>query len=302
MDIRTFQYKVKSKALYKLKLDKRLKHWEDSRYLKLLYALRFGTRLNLDNPQTYSEKLQWLKLNYRDSSKFFLVDKYEVKDWVTERIGSEYVIPTLGIYEAFDEIDFDALPDSFVLKTTHDSGSVVICHDKTSLDIPAAKSKLERSLKRTYFYGGREPHYRNLTPRIIAEPLIVDDVEGQLRDYKFFCFGGEAKVVYVTSERQTGSLKIDYFDRDFQWMDMRQSYPNASVRPSKPERFDEMIEIAETLSQGHPHVRVDLYLVNGHIYFGEMTFFNMGGMAQFFPSKWDKTWGDWLKLPAPVKG
>ena len=271
--------------------------------MKLIFLLKFGRRLDLDDPKTFSEKLQWLKLNYQDPAKAFLVDKYEVKEWVTSQIGIEHVIPTIGVYDSFDEIDFDALPDSFVLKTTHDSGGVVLCHEKRNLDIAKAKEKLQRSIERTYFHGGREPHYRDLKPRIIAEPFIIDKAEEQLRDYKFFCFDGVVKVIYVTSDWDSSTPKMDYFDYNFQWLDMRQNlYPNAKNRPSKPARFDEMLSIAEKLSTGHPHVRVDLYLANGHIYFGEMTFFTSSGLRQLHPAKSDKVLGDFLVLPDPTHG
>lgn len=301
IDIRTFRAKIKGKILYKLNLNQRLRHWDDERYLKLLYRLRFGRRLDLENPRTYNAKLQWLKLNYRDPSKSFLVDKHEVKNWVVSQIGSQHVIPTLGVYDDVDEIDFDALPDAFVLKATHDSGGVVLAPDKSMLDIQRAKEKLRRSLRRSYFYNGREPQYRDLRPRIIAEPFIVDKTVGQLHDYKFFCFDGEVKALFVASDRASGNVKFDYFDADYSPLKLRQPYPSSAVPPAKPERYDEMLEISRKLSQGHPHVRVDLYEVNGHVYFGEMTFFHFSGLQPFTPSEWDKTWGDWLKLPDPVR-
>lgn len=269
--------------------------------MRLIYRLRTGERLNLENPTTYNEKLQWLKLNYRDSSTYFLADKYEVKAWVADKIGDDHVIPTLAVYDSAEEIDFDALPDAFVLKATHDSGGVVVVRDKSALDEADAREKLNRSLRRTYFYQGREPHYLGLRPRIIAEPFIVDDAAGQLLDYKFFCFGGEVKALFVASDRASGHVKFDYFDADYSPLEIRQRYPNSATPPPKPARFDEMLEIARKLSAGHPHVRVDLYQVNGHVYFGEMTFFHDSGLHRFTPAKWDKIWGDWLKLPEPVR-
>ncbi|MGO1737258.1 MAG: ATP-grasp fold amidoligase family protein [Leucobacter sp.] len=292
---------MKSKIFHVLNLKKRLRHWDDERYLKLMYLLRFGKRLHLDEPTTFNEKLQWLKLNYQDPAKATLVDKFEVKAWVAEQIGVEHVIPTLGVYETVEAIDFDALPSAFVLKATHDSGGVVLVRDKSQLDVSAAREKLQRSLNRSYFEAGREPEYKLVKPRIIAEPFIVDDEIGQLRDYKFFCFDGEVKAMFVASDRAEGQLKFDYFDADYNPLDLRQPYPTSTVKPPKPARYDEMLELSRKLSQGQPHVRVDLYEANGRLYFGEMTFFHFGGMQPFIPAKWDKIWGDWLTLPEPIR-
>jgi hypothetical protein len=298
----SFYEKAKGKVLYILKLDQRLRHWDDERYLKLVYRLRFGRRLNLSNPRTYNEKLQWLKLNYRVPGQSFLVDKFDVKAWVAERIGEEHVIPTLGVYDSADSVDFDALPDRFVLKCTHDSGGIVLVRDKKSADFEQIRARLRRSLQRNYFYGGREPQYLEIVPRVIAEPFLEDDTQGQLIDYKFFCFDGEVKALFVATDRATGHVKFDYFDADFNPLYIHQPYPNSAVLPEPPARFAEMFDIAQRLSAGHPHVRVDLYEVNGRVFFGELTFFHFGGMQPFHPSKWDRIWGDWLTLPAPVRG
>lgn len=272
------------------------------RYLKLIYWLRVGKWLKLENPKTYNEKLQWLKIKYHDPSQSFLVDKFEVKAWVESQIGSEYVFPTLGVYDSVDEIDFDSLPEAFVLKATHDSGGIFLAPIKSEVDIQQAKNKLQRSLGRNFFYHGREPQYKDIRPRIIAEPYIVDESDGQLRDYKFFCFDGEVKAMFVGSDRESGSIKFDYYDADYSLLKLRQAYPNSEFPPPKPERYDEMVEIAKKLSQGHPHVRVDLYEANKRVYFGEMTFFHFSGLERFSPPTWDRVWGDWLKLPEPISG
>ncbi|MCH8572159.1 hypothetical protein LSI54_12450 [Nesterenkonia sp. AY15] len=228
------------------------------------------------------------------------MDKYEVKERVASQIGREHVIPTLGVYDAVEEIDFEALPESFVLKATHDSGGVVLVPNKSVLDTNKAKTKLRRSLGRSYFYAGREPQYRDLRPRIIAEPFIVDATEAQLRDYKFFCFDGEVKALLVISDRASGKVKNDFFNANYERMDFWQPDPSSTVAPDKPKRFYEMLDIARKLSQGHPHVRVDLYEANDRVYFGEMTFYPLGGFLNFNPRQWGKIWGDWLNLPEPM--
>lgn len=271
----------------------------DRLYLQLYYFAKFRKFCNFRTPSTYNEKLQWLKLNYRISEHSKLVDKYAVKEVVAGIAGDKYVLPTLGLYESADDIDFDKLPESFVLKCTHDSEGVILVESKTLLNQDEARSTLRRALARDFFAIGREPHYQNLQPRIIAEPFLVDETQGQLLDYKFFCFDGEVKAMYVASDRSSG-LKFDYFDARYSPLNIRQSYPNSEIPPSKPSQFEEMIQLAQKLSQGHPHVRVDLYQANGRVYFGELTFFHFSGFAPFHPSKWDKIWGDWLNLPDPV--
>lgn len=272
----------------------------DSAYIQLYYFAKFRRFCDLRNPSTYNEKLQWLKVNYRIPAHSRLVDKQAVKKIVATEVGDEYVIPTLAVYESADDIDFDALPDSFVLKCTHDSEGVALVRDKSSADSAEIREKLRAALKQNFYYIGREPHYRGIPPRIIAETYIEDTTRGQLLDYKFFCFDGEVKAMFIASDRAFGNVKFDYFDADFTPLDIRQSYPNSAVPPAKPERYEEMLVISRKLSKGHPHVRVDLYEVDGRVYFGELTFFHFSGFAPFTPPKWDEIWGGWLNLPAPV--
>ena len=276
-----------------------LKHMSDEKYLKMAFKDRMGYPLNLKDPKTFNEKLQWLKLYNRRPQYTAMVDKYEAKLYVAERIGEEYIIPTLGVWDKFDDIDFDALPDQFVLKCTHDSGGLVIVRDKSKLDKKAAREKIERSLKRNYYWSSREWPYKNVKPRIIAEQYMQDSVTGELRDYKFFCFNGEMKVMFIASERynHTTETRFDFFDRDFQHLDFRNGHPNADVPPAKPEKFEKMCVLAEKLSQGIPLLRVDFYEVDGKIYFGELTFSHWGGMMPFEPAEWDRKLGDWIKLP-----
>jgi len=268
----------------------------DELYLKLSYKQAFGKKLNLENPRTYTEKLQWLKLHDRKPEYINMVDKYAVKKYVSDIIGPEYIIPTLGVWERFDDIDFDALPDQFVLKCTHDSGGVVIVKDKSQMDIPAARKVLKKSLKKNYYYSGREWVYKNIPPRIIAEKYL--NTPRGLEDYKFFCFSGKVKCMGQITGRGTPGIANDFFDEHGNWINLHIDYPNAKIRPMAPEKFEEMKRIAEILSAGIPHVRVDLYEVEGKIYFGELTFFIGSGMLQMEPDEWDLKLGEILKLPS----
>lgn len=275
------------------------KRISDEKYLKLRFKDRMGYKLNLKNPKTFSEKLQWLKLYDRKPEYTRMVDKYEAKKYVAERIGEGYIIPTLGVWDSFDEIDFDALPDQFVLKCTHDSGGLVICRDKSKLDIETARAKIERSLKRNYYWHGREWPYKDVKPRILAEQYMEDSVTRELRDYKFFCFNGEMKAMFIASERynETTETRFDFFDRQFCHLPFTNGHPNAEVLPAKPEKFEEMCVLAEKLAGDIPLLRVDFYDVDGKIYFGELTFSHWSGMMPFEPKQWDERFGDWIKLP-----
>lgn len=277
--------------------------FSDKTYLKIRYRLIMKKRLNLKNPKTYNEKLQWLKLYDHNPKYTEMVDKYAVKKYVADLIGEEYIIPTLGVWDSFDEIDFGALPDRFVLKCTHDSGGLVICDDKDKLDIESARAKIERSLKRNYYYHGREWPYKNVKPRIIAEQYMEDEKTNELRDYKFFAFDGEVKALFIATDRQKvgEETKFDFFDENFNHLDFTNGHPNADVLPQKPEKFEEMKILASKLSKGIPHVRVDFYEVNGRIYFGELTFSHWSGMVPFEPEEWDYTFGSWIKLPTELK-
>ncbi len=228
-----------------------------------------------------------------------LVDKREVKRIVAERVGEEYVIPTLGVYNRFDEIDFDALPDQFVLKCTHDSGGLVICKGKKRLDKKAAREKIEAAQWKNFYYLNREWPYKDVKPRILAEEYMEDEATAELRDYKFFCFDGEAKALFVATDRQTlgEEVKFDFFDMDYRRLNVRNGRENAKTHPAKPANFDKMKELSEALSQNMPHTRVDFYEVNGKVYFGEITFFHFSGMVNFEPIEWDYTFGSWIQLP-----
>lgn len=267
-------------------------------FLKRIYRYNMGHELNLDNPVTYTEKLQWLKLYDHRPEYTTMVDKYAVKQYVAERIGAEYVIPVLGVWDKVEQIEFDQLPDQFVLKTTHDSGGIVVCKDKSKLDIPAAQKKLSYFLKRDYYAQNREWPYKNVPHRIIAEPYMEDSSTGELRDYKFFTFGGVPKVLYIAQGRGSdGETVADFFDMDFNHLPFTIDHDMASVPPERPENFALMKELAAKLSEGTPQLRVDFYEVDGKVYFGEMTFFHCSGMAPFHPEEWDRKFGEWVTLP-----
>jgi len=287
-------YKIFVYLGYKGKLN-----WmNDKTYLRLFYRGTMGKKLNLKDPKTFNEKLQWLKLYDRKPEYSKMVDKYEAKLYVADKIGEEYIVPNFGVWDNFDDIDFDKLPDQFVLKCTHDCGGLVICKDKSKLDINGAREKINKCLKREYFWGSREWPYKAVKPRIIAEAYMEDEKTAELRDYKFFSFDGEAKVMFIASDRQTEGTetKFDFFDMEYNHLPFTNGHPNADILPEKPETFDKMRELAGKLSEGIPQVRVDFYEVNGHIYFGELTFSHWGGIVPFDPEEWDYKMGDMIKL------
>lgn len=274
----------------------------DREFLKIAYHAKTGRRLNLDNPRGFNEKLQWLKLYNRDSRYPMMVDKYAVKLYVSQIIGEQYVIPTLGVWDSFDRIDFDTLPNQFVLKCTHDSGGLVICKDKSRLDKVMAEKKISDSLKRNYYWSGREWPYKSVRPQIIAEKYMTDSGSdrdtGDLKDYKFYCFNGTMRLMMINSDRNADCpTKADYFDRDYNWLDFTWGYQHAEERPNKPKNFETMVAIAEKLANGLPHVRVDLYECGEKIYFGELTFYDGSGFDIIEPIEWDYKIGEMLELP-----
>lgn len=271
----------------------------DKLYLKLWFHSCMGYWMDFKHPRTFNEKLQWLKLHDRKPIYTTLVDKYAVKKYVADIIGEQYIIPTLGVWNSFDDINFDQLPNRFVLKCTHDSGSVVICKDKETFDKDRARQILVSGLKTNYYKKTREWPYKNVKPRIIAEEFKQDIKSNDLPDYKFFCFDGVVKAMYIATERQNNNTdtRFDFFDRDFNHLEFTNGHPMADSTPEKPDCYDEMIELAEMLSKGIPHVRVDFFEENGKVLFGEMTFFHMGGTTPFEPFKWDEVFGSWIKLP-----
>ncbi len=274
----------------------------DKQYLKLKYYQRMKKKLNLNNPVTFTEKLQWLKLFDRRPEYTIMVDKYEVKKYVSSVLGEEYIVPTLGVWTSFDKIDFPKLPDQFVLKCTHDSGGVVICKDKYKLDMEIVRKKMTSRVSKNYFWYGREWPYKNVTPRILAEKYMANKSGDELKDYKIFCFNGEPRIVLVCTDRFTDEgLRENFYDLKWNLLNIqRPKHPNTAYSISKPESLDAMLSLARTLSKNIPFVRVDFYDINGRIYFGEMTFFPASGLEGFIPEEWDYKLGEWIKLPNKI--
>lgn len=270
----------------------------DEAHLKAMFRGTVGVKLNLEDPKTFNEKIQWLKIHDRNPLYTTLVDKYLVKPWAAERIGQEHIVPTLGVWDTFDEIDFTSLPNRFVLKCTHDSGGLAICRNRSTFDLKDSRAKIKRSLSKNYYWMGREWPYKNVKPRIIAEEYLeASDGNGDPDDYKVFCFDGEPKALFVASDRASGDAKFDFFDTTWNHMPFVNGHPNAEHEPSKPEHLEEMLEYARILSKGIPQVRVDFYEVNGKVYFGEMTFYHWSGFVPFEPEEFDELFGSWVNLP-----
>lgn len=274
----------------------------DKLLLEIRYWCKLGRWPDLKKPNTYNEKIQWLKLYNRRPEYTMMVDKYAVKDYVAKKIGEEYVIPTLGVWDRPEDIDWATLPNKFVLKTTHGGGNwgVVICKDKNKFDYKDAIQKLNHSLRSDIYKVWGEWPYKNVQKRIIAEELIqVKPEESDLPDYKFFCFNGEVKALFVATDRQKKGeeVKFDFYDSEFVHLPIKQGHENAMEQPLKPHTFEKMKQIAAELSKGIPHVRIDLYSVGDKVYFGEMTFFHFSGLVPFIPEQWDIKFGNMLILP-----
>ncbi len=272
----------------------------DKAYIRLIYRLRMGERLELENPRTFNAKLQWLKLYNRRPEYTELVDKVQVKALVARQLGKEYVIPTLGVWERAEDIDFQSLPERFVLKCSHDSGSVIICRDKQAFDFEAAKKKLAGKLKRNMFWFGREWPYKNVQPRILAEEYVEPSREGAgLVDYKFFCFNGTPRFAYVSQGLENHSTaRISYVTLDWEQAAFgRSDFKEFEQLPDRPVNFRKMLEISQWFARENPFIRVDFYESGKKLYFGEITFFPGGGLTRLTPQGWDEKIGSWLTLP-----
>lgn len=280
-------------------LNKTARLWPDKLFLKLKFRLVMGQKLDLRNPKTFNEKLQWLKLYNRRPEYTTMVDKYAVKQYVSDKIGEQYIIPTLGVWNSVEDIDWKSLPDQFVLKTTHGGGGggVVICKDKATFDKDAANLKLQKSLDSDIYLNFREWPYKDVPKRVIAEQYMTDESAVELKDYKFFCFNSKVRCFKVDFDRFQ-SHKANYYDRDAKLLPFGEvcCMPDFNRTFEKPKNFNKMIEIVETLSLDIPFARIDLYNAAGRIYFGEITFFPAAGMGKFEPEIWDKKLGDWIDL------
>lgn len=270
----------------------------DEKFIKMRFKHNFGYEPDLDNPKTFNEKLQWLKLYNRQPIFSTMVDKYGAKEYVANIIGAEHIVPTLGVWDSFEEIDFPSLPNQFVLKCTHDSGGLVICKDKSKLDIDEAKQKIQKSLKENYYLHGREWPYKNVKPRIIAEKYIEEADSKELVEYKIFCFNGVPKIILVCKGQAHGAGRTnDYCDLNLERLPFTSLFPNSEGELEKPALLPDMLKYAEILSKDIPQLRVDFYISNNTVYFGELTFFHNSGFCEFNPKEWNETLGSWITLP-----
>lgn len=262
-------------------------------YLKIIFYLSLKYKLNLKNPQSFNEKLQWLKLHDRKSEYINLVDKYEAKNILAKKYGTEFIIPTIGLYNNFNQINIDMLPSQFVIKTTHQSGGVVVCTDKKKFDIEKAKCIINRKLRKNLYYWGLEWPYKYVKPRIIIEEYIGTDSD--LKDYKLMCFNGKVRCTFVCSNRNK-NLNIDFFDINWNHLPFERHYPASNTMINKPINYNKMISIAEDISKNMRFVRVDFYEVESRLYIGEITFYPGCGLEEFTPQKWDYILGSWINL------
>ena len=268
----------------------------DKTQVKYQYRFFVGKKLNLKNPKTFNEKLNWIKLNYRRNIMTKMVDKYEVRSIIEQTIGEQYLIPLIGVYDKFDDIDFDKLPNRFVIKCNHDSGSTIICNDKTKFDINNAREIINKCLKINFGKKYIEWPYMNVKPRIIIEEFIEDDLKPELRVYKVFNFNGNPKIIQMINGDKTEHEYINYYDIDWNLLKLKQNYPNGPI-DEKPICLKEILELAKQLSKEVPFVRTDFYVVNEKIIFSEFTFFSDAGIVPFEPKEWDEILGSWIKLP-----
>lgn len=270
--------------------------YDDETFFKRRYKENTGKELNLENPQTFNEKLLWLQIHDRNPVYTTISDKYLVKNWVAERIGAEYVVPLIGVWDSVDDIPFDELPDEYVLKCNHDCGSVMVKRKGEKFDVKKVKKRFRKALKRNYYPVGRVWGYKNIVPKVFAEEYI-NSMDGEFpRDYKIFCFYGEPKFAFVASDRGKDT-KFDFFDLEWNKLPVKQHYPNSSYDIPKPKKWDEMLDIARKLSQGIPHVRVDLYIKpDDSILFGELTLCHFSGKEEFEPDCFDIEFGKYLDI------
>lgn len=303
--IKKIRLKLKNIELVLIVYDK-LRHLyfryliSDKRLIKKQFKKRLGREVNLENPTKYNDKLQWLKLNWYDPKATLCADKYEVRKIVNDTIGEEYLNELIAVYDSVEEIDVDKLPNQFVLKGTHGSGFNIICKDKTTMDWKQQFKKMRRWMRLNYYYEKLEWVYKDIKPRIVCEKYLEDKVTRELRDYKFFCFDGEVKLIQVDFDR-FDVHKRNFFDLDWNYLDVSIKYPNDSkTKIEKPEKLSKMIDLSKRLSEKFNHVRVDFYSHNNIVVFGELTFFHGSGMEKFYPDEFETIMGSWMKLPSKV--
>lgn len=270
----------------------------DKLYLKLVFRLRIGQKLRINCPQTFNEKIQWLKLYDRRREYTEMTDKCLAREYISSRIGEEYLVPILGIWDKAEDIDFSKLPEQFVLKCNHDSGSTVVCRDKKSFSEADAVNTLKKKLRRNAFWGGREWQYKNIGRKVLAEKYLEDDASGELTDYKLLCFNGRVKCSFVVTKRfYDEGMHVTFYDRQWNRLPFERHYPADKTDIDKPENYEKMLEIAEELSKNHAFLRVDFYESDKKLYIGELTLHPGSGFEEFSPREWDDVLGGWLKLP-----
>lgn len=281
-------------------------HWDDERYLKKAFKIAMGKELNLESPKTFNEKLQWLKIHDRKPEYTMMVDKYKVREYIAKQLGEEYLIPLIGVWDKAEDIDFNVLPNRFVLKCNHNSGlGMYICKDKSKLskrDIKRIKCNLNKGLKQDYYLTGREWPYKDVPRKIICEQYMEDNPDQPLTDYKLMAFSGKVKCTFTCTGRGNAhDFKVTFYDTDWNKMPFERHYP-AGSQMAKPASYDEMVELAEKLAEKLPFARIDFYEIAEKPYFGEITFFPGSGMEEFTPEEWDYTLGSWMKLPENAGG
>jgi len=268
----------------------------DEPYLKVLFRIRTGKKLNLTPPKTFNEKLQWLKIHNHDDRYSIMVDKYLVRDYIADKIGTDYLIPLLGVYNNANDININELPNEFVIKCTHDSGSVILCKTKQELTNEVRK-KLNKALKRKYYYANREYPYKSVKPRIIIEKMMYNHMESGLVDYKIHCFNGKARLILACVGREAiDGIKKIFYDASWNKLDLKRPNTSNNCQLERPRNLNKMIELAELLSHDIPFVRVDFYEINEKLYFGELTFFPGSGMECFEPDEYDSILGSYIDL------
>ncbi len=273
----------------------------DKPYLKLTYWARMGKPLQIDQPRSFSEKTQWLKLYDRRNEYVRMVDKYESRQYIADMIGEEFVIPVIGIWDDFDSIDFNLLPDRFVLKTTHDSGGVVICRDKADFDYKLARKKLSKHLRKNFYYFSREWPYQDVKPRILAEKYLADESGRELKDYKIHVFNGTPRLIHVDYGRFE-EHKRNLYSTDWNYIDVGMTFPtDAAITVGRPEKLDLMLELSRIMAKDIPYLRVDFYSAHQNIYVGELTLYSNSGYEVLQPEAYDLIIGGWLELPVELK-
>lgn len=267
-------------------------------WVKIDYRFHLGKKCDLKNPQTLNEKLCWLKVYDLDDRQMVLADKYSVRQYITDQIGSEYLVPQYGVWECFDQIDFNSLPEQFVLKPTHTSGDIFFCENKSQLDRKALQNIVNSWMRRNYFDQGKEWGYKHIKPRIIAQEILYEEDGEILRNYKIMCFNGEPKVVQITQNHENGSgITVNYYDMQWNPLPVKKKYSVGKGLSKPPAGYDHMINLCKVLAKPFLFVRLDFYISYGKIYFGEFTFCPGSGIERYYPDEWDYIFGSWLKLP-----